>query len=128
MQRGVDTPPEIKARALAAYAETRSTRQASARMLEQGIQIDYTSIARWASEVDGLTSRIQQEQKQVLADNWFTVASLGSERMVNIIKELPGNQLAVPAAIATDKYLKLTEEAPTSQGTRISVFVGVKVD
>ncbi len=128
MQRGIDTPPEIKAQALAVYAETFSTHKAEIKLREQGIIVDHSSIARWANEVDGLTTRMRLEQKQILADNWFAVASLGSERMVKVIEKLRDSQVAVPAAIATDKYLKLTEETPDHQGTKISVFVGVKVD
>ncbi len=128
MQRGVDTPPEIKAQALAAYADTLSVHKAEAVLRAQGIRIDHSTIARWAHEVDGLTTRMRLEQKQALADTWYAVAAQGAERMVKVIEELPGNQTAVPAAIATDKYLKLTEESPAHQGTNISVFVGVKVD
>ncbi|KKM76248.1 hypothetical protein LCGC14_1381920, partial [marine sediment metagenome] len=53
MQRGIDTPPEIKAQALAVYAETFSTHKAEIKLREQGIIVDHSSIARWANEVDG---------------------------------------------------------------------------
>lgn len=129
MQRGIDTPPEIKAQALALYAETFSSVQASERLLEEtGERVHHATIRTWAHTVDGFTQRMRNEQKEHLADTWFTVASQGAERMVEVIKELPGNQTAVPAAIATDKYLKLTEETPTQANTSIQVFVGVKVD
>lgn len=128
MQSGIPIDPEVKALALAAYAETFSTYKAADKLREEGIVVHHSSIARWANEVDGLTSRLRQEQKQALADQWFTVATMGAERMVTVIEDLPANQTAVPAAIATDKYLKLTEETPTNQGTNVTVFVGVKVD
>jgi len=128
MQRGIDTPPEIKAQALAVYADTLSTYKAADVLKGRGIDVHHATIARWAQEVDGLTPRLRQEQKAQLADTWFEVAQSGAERMVTVIETLPDSQVAVPAAIATDKYLKLTEETPDHQGTKISVFVGVKVD
>lgn len=129
MRPGIDTDPEIKAQALALYAETQSSVQAAQRMADDyGVELDHSTLRRWAHSVDGFTQRLRSEQKQHLADTWYEVASQGAERMTGIIKELPGNQLAVPAAIATDKYLKLTEETPQGNTANVMVFVGVKVE
>ncbi|KKM17820.1 hypothetical protein LCGC14_1671900 [marine sediment metagenome] len=119
---------ETQTRALELYAETFSTYKAADRMALEGTEVHPDSISRWAREVDGLTGRMRQEQKDKLADTWFEVAQVGADRMVSVIETLPDNQVAVPAAIATDKALKLTEETPTHQGSRITVLVGVKVD
>ncbi len=128
MQRGVSPPPEVKAQALAIYEETRSTYKAVDRLGELGIEVSHATLSRWALEVEGLVTRVRREQKQALSDAWYTVAQLGADRMVKVIEDLPDNQTAVPAAIATDKYLKLTEESPTGTAPTVSVFVGVQVN
>lgn len=126
MRPGIDSPPEIKAQALALYAETFSSVEASKRLLEEtGEQVHHATIRTWSQAVDGFTQRLRNEQKQRLSDNWFTVAAQGSERMIDVIKDLPPNQVAVPAAIATDKYLKLTEENVGSGRPAVTVIIGV---
>ena len=128
MRPGIDSPPEIKAQALALYTETQSSYAASDLMAEIGIKVTARTIQRWSEAEDGHVARLSQERRNRLSDNWFTVASQGSERMVDVIKHLPPAQVAVPAAIATDKYLKLTEEQGTGNAPSVSVFVGVKVE
>ena len=78
--------------------------------------------------MDGFTQRLRTEQKDLLTDIWYGVAKDGATRALEVIKELPNAQVTVPAAIATDKYLKLTEETPQGTTPSVTVFVGVKVD
>ena len=119
---------QTQARALELYQDTGTIAEAALIMKAEGTDVDETTIHRVSQALEGFTSRLQGKRKEQLANAWFGVAIDGARRMTTIIKELPGNQTAVPAAIATDKYLKLTEEAPTASSTNISVFVGVKVD
>lgn len=128
MQRGVDAPPEIKAQALALYAETGTSTMAAARMWQLGLPVDPTTISRWARTADGFTQELQAKRKEVLTDIWYGVAKDGATRASQAIKRLKDDQVTVPAAIATDKYLKLTEESPASSTPTVSVFVGVQVN
>ena len=119
---------QTQARALELYQDTGTIAEAAAILKTEGTDVDEATIYRWSQSLEGFASRLQGKRKEALANAWFGVAIDGARRMTTIIKELPGNQTAVPAAIACDKYLKLTEEAPAASSTNISVFVGVKVD
>ena len=97
-------------------------------MKSEGTDVDESSIYRWSRELDGFTSQLQAKRKEDLADKWYGIALQGVTRMGETVDDLTGVPLAVSSGVATDKYLRLTEEAPAQSNTRISVFVGVKVD
>ena len=112
-------PEDVKVRALELYQETKSSYKAA-----EAVGVNALTVRTWAQAVDGFLSTLNQERRQSHADKWFEVGDRLLDRMLESgVDALRPDQLSVPAGIATDKLVKLTEETNTQQAPGSYVVV-----